>query len=379
MIWVFWISFALLVWAYVGYAVVWSVLAAIFPKRGTRSEPPDIRATLLVAAHNEAGSIAAKIENALQIDVSPATLDIVVTCDGCTDGTAQIARGYEDQGVKVLDCPDHLGKASALNAALADITSDVVVFSDANSIIRPEALTLLLRHFHDETVGGACGAIGVKAGEGSWLEHAEAVYWAYDHILKKAESRIAGAVSAQGSLYAVRRNLIGTVPEALADDSAVSLDVVRQGFRLVFEPGATVAETVTSSPPKEFGRRVRSTERGWRSLMHFSELLNPFRHGLYSVQLISHKLLRRLTPFLVLFLMISGFGLADQGLAYPLLSSLLLAFATIGALGFAFRDRLPKLFAAPVFFVVMSVAMMLGVLNAMMGRRTVTWSPARSG
>lgn len=379
MIWVFWASVILLVWTYFGYAAAWSALAKLATTRVPPPDPPQFRATLLIAAHNEAGSIARKIENALQFDINPASLDIVVTCDGCTDGTVQIAKQYLPQGVKVIDCQDHLGKAAALNKALADIDSDIVIFSDANSLIAPRGLNRLLSHFHDQAVGGVCGAIGVKKGEGSWMEHAEAVYWSYDHVLKKAESTIAGAVSAQGSLYAIRRPLIRKVPEAMADDSAISLDVVRQGYRLVFEPRATVAETVTSSPPKEFGRRVRSTERGWRSLMHFSDLMNPFRHGLYAIQLISHKLLRRLTPFLVLLILLSGVFLSDHGMLYPLISYALLSLIVIGGLGFLFQNRLPKLFAAPVFFVVMSAAMMLGVINALMGRRTVTWSPARSG
>jgi cellulose synthase/poly-beta-1,6-N-acetylglucosamine synthase-like glycosyltransferase len=373
----FWILVALIGYSYVGYGLLVVLLAQLFGRRAEARLVRPMRATLLIAAHNEAACIGRKVENALALPLGAHSLDIVVTSDGSDDDTVRVAQTYADRGVRTFETVEHLGKAHALNKALAAIGGDVVIFSDANSEIDKAAIPVLLDHFSDAGVGGVCGSLGVSGKRRGWLSLCEGLYWRYDHALKKAESALAGAVSAQGSLYAIRRELVTQVPNGVADDLINSLRVVLAGQRLVFEAGAKVYEAVTSDTRSEFGRRVRSTERGWRGLMATKELLNPFQTGFYALQLFSHKVLRRLTPFLMLALMLVNLAVITEGLIYLAAGMIQVAFYSAALLGWVTGGRAGAWASVPCFIVMGNVAMMIGIINVMRGKKSMTWKPAR--
>jgi cellulose synthase/poly-beta-1,6-N-acetylglucosamine synthase-like glycosyltransferase len=188
---------------------------------------------------------------------------------------------------------------------------------------------------------------------------------------------LGGAVSAQGSLYAIRRSLINPLPSAVADDLVNSLRVVSYGSRLVFEPEARVTERVSSNAKSEFGRRVRSTERGWRGLMQMPELLNPFQTGFYALQLFSHKILRRLTPFLLIALLVVNLSILQHGSIYIAAAVIQVLFYAVALLGWLTQGRFGSWTSIPCFFVMGNLAMLLGIINVMRGKRSDTWKPAR--
>jgi len=378
MLLLFWALLGLILYSLAGYGLLVIGLARL---RGAPAAPPPgppLDAVLLIAAHNEEADIGAKLENALSLDMGPHRLEIVVACDGCTDRSAEIVRGYGARGVRLVEIVPHRGKRFAIDAALEQIDCDVVVFSDANSLFEPQSLAVLLRHFADASVGGVCGNLVVPERRRGWLGRCEAIYWRYDHALKTAESRLGGAVSAQGSLYAVRRELLAPLPEASADDLVTSLRVVAAGQRLVFEPLAVTREAVSDSGTGEFRRRVRSTERGWRGLMLYRELLDPQRSGAYALRLFSHKVLRRLIPFLLVALALVNLRVLAEGAFYvatALAQALVYGAALLGWLSPRLRGS--ACFSVPLFFVMGQVAMALGVLNVLRGRRSDRWQPVR--
>lgn len=377
MITVFWVLVALLIATVVGYGLVIIALAALRPRR---PEPPvrGLRATLLIAAHNEEECIARKVRNALAQDLGGHTLSVVVVSDGSTDRTADIVRAIGDPRVSVIDIREHVGKIAALNRALERIGGDVVIFSDANSEFRPGALRALLDRFGAPEVGGVCGALAISRRRSGWLGVAEQLYWRYDNALKRAESRLGGVVSAQGSLYAVRRDLLGPVPVSVADDFFISTQVVAAGRRLVFEPAAVTVETVSNNTRGEFGRRVRSTERGWRGLLLRRGLLNPFRTGTYAIQLLFHKVLRRMVPLMLVAVFVLSAVLAKQHWIYmtALLAQVpLYGFALLALLWPAGR-RIPGVTVA-FFFVETQLAMALGLVRVALGKHSRNWKPVR--
>ena len=259
------------------------------------------------------------------------------------------------------------------------IDADVVIFSDANSVPALGALRALLAPFAEPAVGGACGRPRPRGRRGGWIGRAEASFWIYDSALKRAESWLGGAVSAQGTLYALRRKLLPiTVPAGVADDLFFSLQAVDRGGRLVFVPEAVAVEEVTARTGDEFKRRVRSTERGWRGLMMMSHLLDPRRYGLYAIQLFSHKVLRRLVAFLLPVWLAVSLSLVGRGAVYDLaaVGQVVVYGLGLAALAFPAAARLPGAGAAG-FFVMGHAAMALGILRVGAGRRTVRWAPVR--
>lgn len=373
----FWILVGLLFYSYVGYGLLVILLARLRGRPERFEEVAPLSATLLISAHNEFQNITGKLQNALSLETGPHDLGILVVSDGSTDGTAAAAARFADQGVQTIEIKEHVGKIAALNRAMVRITSDVVIFSDANSMIAKDAIVRMLRNFSAPGVGGVCGSIGVPRRKRGWLGQGEALYWRYDHALKVSESALSGAVSAQGSLYAIRRELLSPLPPAVADDLLNSLRVVAQGKRLVFEPEATVVEVVSESARSEFRRRARSTERGWRGLMLMSELLNPFKYGFYSVQLFSHKVLRRINPFLLVALAAVNLLTLSDGAVYVLSGGLQAAFYGLAFIGWLAGGRATTLASVPFFFVLGHAAMALGLINVARGKKSDRWSPAR--
>lgn len=375
---IFWFLVAVAAATVFGYGFAVLLLAALRPSKALPPAAP-LRVTVLIAAHNEADCIATKLADVLAQDVGAHTLSVVVVSDGSTDRTAEIVRACPDPRVRLVEIREHAGKIAALNRALAGIVGDVVIFSDANSRLVPGALAALLRPFADPGVGGVCGAPAIAKTRGGWLGGAEQVYWRYDNALKLAESRLGGAVSATGSLYAVRRAVLtGAIPTSVADDFYISTQVVAAGLRLAFEPAAVCIEAVSHQTRREFGRRVRSTERGWRGLLLMRRLLNPARTGAYAVQLFFHKVLRRMVPFLLAALLVVSGALAPQHWFYATVFGTQLAFygVALAALMLPAARRLPGA-SLVFFFVETQVAMALGLARVALGLHSSRWTPVR--
>jgi len=334
---------------------------------------------LLISAHNEEKTIGKRIENALDTDVGNHQFEIVIVSDGSTDDTVKEAKKFAGKSMKLIEIKEHKGKISALNYAVKKLNSDIIVFSDANSMYKNDTIKQLVKHFGEEDVGVVCGKITVSKPKKSWLGFGESVYWNYDHILKKAENRFGGPVSAQGSVYAIRRDLYRMIPAAVTDDFFESAQVITQGKRMVFEPCAISEEEVSQKLSGEFQRRVRSTEQGWRAIFELICLLNPFRFGIYSLKLFSHKVLRRLTPFGLILLFILNAANLNNGNVYILFGAIQVIFYLLAFIAWIFPACRKKfILNIPLFFILGHIAMAKGLINALSGIKSEKWSHVRS-
>ena len=373
----YWVCLGLILFSLFGYGLLWTALAKVWPQRPQVPERPQ-QATMIIAARNEVADIGAKIASVLAQDLGPHEMRVLVVSDGSDDGTgdAALRAGQGDPRLTVIEMPTHGGKAAALNAGLARVAADqIVLFSDANARLRPGALCALLAPFGDPQVGGAIGQLDIPD-QGGLMDRAERLFWRYDNAMKQAEDRIGGTVSAQGTLYAVRRPLVGHVPPDMADDLFISLGVVARGRRLAFAPRAVAEETITGKTKGEFGRRVRSTERGWRGLMHYARLMNPVVTGAYAPQLFFHKFLRRIVAFLLPVLLVANLALLGEGWFYAVsLVAQLVVYG--GAIAALLGARFPGA-SAMVVFTVGHVAIAWAIVRWACGVRSTRWSPVRA-
>ncbi|WP_313137845.1 glycosyltransferase family 2 protein [Paracoccus jeotgali] len=373
----FWLSAAALVYSLCGYGLILLALSRLRPARARPAlSPPPTKVSFVVAAYNEAPVIADKVHNTLALNTGGAEVEMIVVSDGSDDGTADIVRAIGDPRVTVLE-PGRVGKAQALARGIERCTGEIVVFSDANAILEQNSLVAMLRHYADPAVGGVCGQITV-GGKSGGIGFAESLFWRYDQQLKHAESRLGGAVSAQGSVYSLRRALVRPPAAGCTDDFVISVGAVAQGYRLVFEPEASTVETVTEHVGNEMRRRIRSSERGWRSLLHNASLMNPRRHGWYAWQLISHKLVRRLNPLFLILLFLSNMVLMKHGGFYLILGMCQIAFYGVAVAGLVWpRLRRSKLVALPAFFTFAHLALLIGIVRCLVGQESVLWTPSR--
>ena len=375
---IFWSAFAIIAYTYALFPCLVFLRGRFLPKP-FQSKDIAPHVNIVIAAHNEQHSIAAKIENLRELEHPAEKTQIIIASDGSTDETEPIVAKYVSANLKLLALPRQ-GKAGVLNAALQECHAEIVVFSDANSMFRPDALKNLLAPFADDTVGGVAGDQRyIKRSASSATDEGERSYWGFDRFLKLYESRAGNVISATGSIYAVRRSLIREVAEGVTDDFAISTDVVAQGKRLVFALDAASFEPVAERSSDEFDRKVRVITRGFRSLLLRRNLFNPFRFGFYSVQILSHKLLRRLAVFPLIAIFISSWALSNHGWLYLAATVAQTAVYGLAAAGFLLANSIgrKKIFAIPAYFVLVNAACLVAFLRLLLGKKIVVWDPQR--
>jgi cellulose synthase/poly-beta-1,6-N-acetylglucosamine synthase-like glycosyltransferase len=371
----------IVVWVYFGYPLTLLVLAAVRP-RPRRRAPVELPVTVVVAAHQEAGTIGGKVADVRSTDYPAELLEVIVASDGSTDGT--VAEAQAAGADRVLDLP-RVGKIAALEAAVEIARGEVLVFTDADATWTPASLPALMTAFADPQVGGvSCEEIS-RVAEGSGTEsigRGEGLYWRYEQWIKRLEDRVGSTVSASGRLYAVRRALFtGGYMAASTDDFAISTAIRRTGHRLAFEPHAVVFTDGPSRAVDELRRKVRLMNRGLRGALGLGSMLNPLHGGGYAIQVLSHKILRRLVPFFLLGLLAAGVWLTVRHQAGWILLAPQLAFYALATLGWAGRCRAwgrVKPLYVPYYFCVANLAAALAVISLARGVRFETWQPQRT-
>lgn len=376
----FWSAFAVIFYTYVGFPLL-SWMRSWMCRRPHINGDATPTVSVLIAAHNEEDNIGEKVRNMLALDYPSDLVQIVVASDGSSDQTVPILKTFDDRRLTVLDLP-RAGKAAALNQCIEHCTGEILVFSDANSMFGKDALKALTRPFADPEVGGVAGDQRYSNGNcSSAADAGERSYWNFDRRMKHWQSLAGNVTSATGAIYAIRRSLFTTVPEGVTDDFATSTAVIAKGYRLVFAADAASYEPVAASSGVEFGRKVRIITRGLRGVLQMRTLLNPLRYGFYSVQLFSHKVLRRQMVFPLLVLFLTTILLAPASLFYSLAAVGQLSFgiaAMIGWLMNGTRFGRKKLLSLPFFFCMVNLACLVATFKSLRGKRVVLWEPQRA-
>jgi cellulose synthase/poly-beta-1,6-N-acetylglucosamine synthase-like glycosyltransferase len=333
---------------------------------------------MIIAAHNEAASIGAKLDNILSLDYPHDRLEIVVGSDGSTDDTAERARDYVDQTdvrITVRAFREHRGKPAVLNAIVPSLTSDIVVFADARQQFTADTLRALAANFADPQVGGASGELMLKttaataaAGRGT------AFYWRYEKFIRSTEGQADSTVGATGAIYAIRRELFEPIPDdTILDDVLIPLKIIRKGYRVVFEPGARAYDEVSATAKQEFVRKSRTTAGTFQLFSRELWLLNPMRNRLW-FETVSHKALRLALPGLHAALLVSNMGLTT-GWLYPAMLAGQLLFYAAALVGHAQRhaQRRSVIFSVPCAICLLSWTVVVGFVRFLTHRQQVTW------
>lgn len=374
----FWLSVVAVAYAYAGYPVIIWAAARLFGRSVERHEivaDSDLpRVSLLIVAHNEEAVIDGRIRNALASDYPAAKLDIVVACDGCSDGTAAIVRQYGRRGVRLISHVQRRGKAATINAAMPQLGSEVVVLSDANTDVDPAAIRRLVRWFADPAVGAVCGRLVLTdAAAGG---NADGIYWRYETFLKRCEGRLGALLGANGAIYAIRRELFVPIPPpTIIDDFVIPLLAkLRSDCAIVYDDSATASEETALDIAAEFRRRARIGAGGFQAIGQLWRLSDP-RRGWVALAFVSHKVLRWCVPFFMLGAAISSALLCRHALYRDalLVQAGLYGVSLAGAL--VPPIRLPRFIRVAQLFAGMNAALLVGFWRWCNGAQGATWQP----
>jgi len=325
----FWLCLGLIAYTHAGYPLVLRALLALRRRPtlepGSRDAPP--RVSLIVPAYDEEEVIAAKVANALALAYPRERLQIVVASDGSADATAERARAAGAD--LVLELPAG-GKVAALNAAAERADGELLAFSDANSVWAPDALARLVEPFADPAVGYACGQVRFVDEGGGNLEGA---YWRYEMAVREMESALAGVTGGNGAIYAVRADAYLPLAASGSHDLSFPFALAKRGLRSLYLPWARATEKMVPTLEGEFARKRRMMVGLW-DIVVGEGMLSPRGYSpLYAFELVSHRLLRYLSPLLHLLALGANVALLGRGWVYAVSLALQLALLAAALLG----------------------------------------------
>jgi cellulose synthase/poly-beta-1,6-N-acetylglucosamine synthase-like glycosyltransferase len=372
----FWLSAAAVAYGYVVYPVLIWGLSRVF---GRVPQPPANiaewpTASSLIAAHNEESVIAERVENALAMDYPADRFRVVVASAGSSDATAEIVSRYADRGVCLLDYKVNRGKATVLTAAMAEIDSELVLLSDANTSIRPDAVKNLARWFAEPSVGAVCGRLVLV--DPATGKNADGLYWKYETFLKLCEARLGALLGSNGAIYAIRREEYVPIPaDTIVDDFVLPLLIrLNSGKRIIYDRDAVATEETPPQLGAEFGRRARIGAGGFQAIPLVWKLLLPSQ-GWTAFAFFSHKILRWVCPLFLIAMLVTSVLLWRV----PLYRWLFMAqcgfyAASWAAIFLPWKSRFVKPLRLASMFTAMNVALLVGMWRWLRGSQKGTWN-----
>ncbi len=366
---------AIIVYVYAGYPCVLWIAGSLKRAPVRRNEAYSPTVTLVISAHNEERVIREKVENSLAIDYPKDRLKIVVASDGSLDATNDIVREYERSGIVLKAFPRREGKNATLNRAVVGLTSDVLVFSDANTFYEPDAVRKLVRNLADDEVGCAVGKLVYRTNH-SYVGKGESLYWRYESALNLLESRIKSVLVATGTIFAIRRELFVPLLNDVANDFQLPAEVSSRGYGVVYDGEAVAYERSSYYFREEFSRKRRIIVRG---LTGYRALRRSFGGRLRTFQFVSRKLLRWLVGPMLPVLFAANLLLVGTPffLALFLLQSLFYVLAAAG--GLLRRGGVQsKMLFVPFYFVMVNAASLAAIVTYLSGNRLSLWEKAET-
>ncbi len=355
----FFCSFGLAIYSYFGYPA-WLRLLAVRKHCPLSAAPITPTVSVVMAVRNERDLLAAKLQNLRRLEYPAHLMEILVVSDGSTDGTNDLLQ-QQTTPVRALLLPHAMGKSNALNHAVATASGEILFFCDVRQALDPASLRTLVAPFADSSVGAVSGELHLAAsGDGLGL------YWKLEKAVRRLESQTGSTIGVTGAIYTLRRSLYCPLPIGLVlDDVMVPMNVLRQGYRVVFQPAAAAHDSLFTIPGKEFARKVRTLSGNYQMLRLAPWLLTWANPAWF--RFVSHKVLRLLVPlFLLVMLGSSAFSHSAMLRCFFVLQVLFYALAAVGAFWHSSRRSIPV--RIPYTFALLNAAALVAMVNAIRGK-----------
>lgn len=382
----FWLSLFLIFYTFFGYGILLFFIVKIRIMLKDKRPLPDNDGnwptlTLIVSAYNEELCIEEKITNSLSLEYPKDKIKYLFITDGSNDTTPDIIKKYPI--VKLMHQPERRGKIAAIERAMKEVDTEIVIFTDANTLLNNKALVNIARHYHDPKVGAVSGEKRVSIEEVADATAGEGFYWKYESKLKTWDSELYSVVGAAGELFSVRTSLFENVePDTVLDDFMISMLIAQKGYRIIYEASAYATETGSENIGEELKRKIRIAAGGIQSILRLKQAINPFHNFVLAFQYISHRVLRwTITPFLmVLALILNGLlAFNPGGLIYQGLFICQVGFYTLSILGWILEKRQVRIKALfiPYYFCMMNYAVAAGIRRYFLKQQSAVWEKSK--
>lgn len=373
----FWLLLGLLFFSYVGYGLVVLLLIPFRRKRAVHQDGNLPQITLVIPCYNEAGILHQKITNSLELDYPPGKLSLLVVADGSSDDTLEVLKGFTQ--IRVLYQPQRAGKTAALNRAMKEVETPLVVFSDANTLLNKECLLELAKHFADAKVGAVAGEKKILHSSG--MGFAEGWYWMYESYMKTLDARFYSVLSAAGELVAMRTALYEPMDASvILDDLVLSINICLRGYTIAYEPKAFAMEAPSRSLGEEEKRKVRIAAGAFQSLKKIS-FTRLMRFPALTFQFFCRRWLRWVVcppAILIVFIINVLLVIFKAPNFYTAFLYLQLACYFLSFIGWLLirKNKAFSIATVPFYFLFMNYCMMAGWVRSLRKEQTVLWEKA---
>lgn len=379
----FWLSLLILVYVYVGYPLLVRLLSLLRMTPVQRDDSYRPSVSIVIAAYNESADIENTLDNKLKLDYPLEKMEILVVSDESDDGTDEIVQKIARDSecpIKLIRQVPRQGKTAGLNTLIAQACGEIILFSDANSQWDKNAVARLVSNFADPNVGYVTGKMVYVNEDGSLVGDGCSAYMKYENWLREHETNLGSVVGVDGGIDAMRKALHVPLRPDQLPDFVQPLKVIEQGYRVVYEPRALLKENTNEDSGSEFSMRVRVGLRALWALKDMSHLMNPVRFGIFSLQMISHKLLRYLAFIPLMTFTLATLLLAPQGGFYLVSFFGLMALYGLGWVGRKNEregDHLTFIYAVPYYFLLLNLASFRALVAFMKKEKKVVWNPRK--
>jgi len=373
---VLWIGTLLVLYSYFFYPLLLILLNKITSSSNQMTDLdedtkvwPDI--AIIIAAYNEEEDISNRLNNIQKLDYPKDKVFTYIGSDGSDDATNSLVQEYEMENLQFSAFSERRGKASVLNDLCSIAKEEILIFSDANTQFDQSAIKAMVTWFKDPTVGGVCGELEIHSQDSNH----DGFYWKYEKTIKENENKINGLLGANGAIYAVRKKLFKPIDkDTIIDDFMIAMNIVLQGYKLIYESRAVAHETAPDSVQHEFKRRVRIGTGNYQAFFRLFNIFNPLLSGVHFFTYISHKVIRWFTPHILIICFILNLFLIKQPFYLGLLILQVLIYLSSIIMLFMYPSvRLPKLLSLILFFINMNIALFVGFVKYITSNVNPAW------
>lgn len=378
----FWILIFFVVYTYIGYPILLLVISYFknLRKVDVVNKEYEPTVTLFVTAYNEEDYVDVKVANSIAIDYPKEKVKYVWVTDGSDDNTNNLLKKYPF--IKVYFQPERNGKINAMNRGMQFVNSEIVIFSDGNTILSKDTIREIVNSFKNDNVGCVAGEKRIEMSDkDAAATTGEGFYWKYESWVKELDAKTGSCVGAAGELFAIRKDLFFNVPEdTVLDDFIISLTIAMKGLKIDYSPKAYAKEKASANIAEEMKRKVRIAAGSIQSLIRLKALLNIFKYGFLSFQYFSHKIMRWIvTPFSLVILFPVNILLANNSSFYAFILIVHLLFYFFVSVGMFLSNRKIKfgILFVPYYFFIANLSMWLGFFRYIKGSQSVNWERAK--
>lgn len=385
---IFWVFLFIVFYTYIGYGILIFIFVKIkefftHNKKDVHNEDADCQeVSLLIAAYNEEDVVTSKMENCRALKYPAGKLKTIWITDGSNDKTNEILTQYED--VLIFFETERSGKSAAINRVVPLINTPLIIFTDANTMLNDEAVSIIVKAFNDPLTGCVAGEKRIESrSKDNASSGGEGIYWRYESALKSLDSRLYSATGAAGELFAIKKDLFEPIEkEILLDDFVMSMRIAAKGYKIKYCKEAYAIESGSLNIAEERKRKVRIAAGGIQSIIKLAPVLNARKYPLFFFQYISHRVLRwTLTPILMFLLLPLNIiiYLVNPSILYSTLLLLQILFYLLGLMGKLVENKNVniKIIFVPYYFLFMNINVIQGIRYLIKKRGEGTWEKAK--